>query len=254
MLLKGHCIYQIRIWEVSWRPSNWTTATNKDQKPSLMVEWLVLRWFLDWWQGWLAVHLTQAFPSTRSGARLQGTFFRFSCSETGMSGSGRCCLGDKAFKEATPCLFVASVRGMQRMGELWGRASGWKAPGSAYLPTCLPGALAWGVTGVRCEPGFEPCANPLLTAIMEVGRYLLVRVILAAVCVLCLVTQSCPTFLDPMDFSPPGSFVHGILQARTLEWVAQPSSFPSQGSNPGFPHCRRILYRLSHQGSRGTQI
>ena len=121
-------------------------------------------------------------------------------------------------------------------------------------PTCLPGALAWGVTGVRCEPGFEPCANPLLTAIMEVGRYLLVRVILAAVCVLCLVTQSCPTFLDPMDFSPPGSFVHGILQARTLEWVAQPSSFPSQGSNPGFPHCRRILYRLSHQGSRGTQI
>jgi len=35
-----------------------------------------------------------------------------------------------------------------------------------------------------------------------------------------LVTQSCPTLCDPMDCSPPGSSVHGILQARTLEWVA----------------------------------
>ena len=35
-----------------------------------------------------------------------------------------------------------------------------------------------------------------------------------------LVTQSCPTFCDPMDSSPPDSFVHGILQARILEWVA----------------------------------
>ena len=32
--------------------------------------------------------------------------------------------------------------------------------------------------------------------------------------------QSCPTLCDPMDCSPPGFSVHGILQARTLEWVA----------------------------------
>ena len=32
--------------------------------------------------------------------------------------------------------------------------------------------------------------------------------------------QSCPTLCDPMDGSPPGSPVPGILQARTLEWVA----------------------------------
>ena len=30
----------------------------------------------------------------------------------------------------------------------------------------------------------------------------------------------CPTLCDPMDCSPPGSFIHGILQARVLEWVA----------------------------------
>ena len=43
-----------------------------------------------------------------------------------------------------------------------------------------------------------------------------------AVCV--LVAQSCPTLSDPMDCSPPGSFVHGIFQARILEWIAIPFS------------------------------
>ena len=44
------------------------------------------------------------------------------------------------------------------------------------------------------------------------------------------VTQSCPTLGDPMDCSPPGFSVHGILQARILKWVAVPffkgSSWP----------------------------
>ena len=35
-----------------------------------------------------------------------------------------------------------------------------------------------------------------------------------------LVIQSCLTLCDPMDCSPPGSSVHGIPQARILEWVA----------------------------------
>ena len=34
------------------------------------------------------------------------------------------------------------------------------------------------------------------------------------------VTQSCPTLSDPMDYSLPGSSIHGIFQARVLEWVA----------------------------------
>ena len=105
------------------------------------------------------------------------------------------------------------------------------------------------------------------------------------------VTQLCPTLWDPMDCSPPGSSVHGILQARVLEWVAvlfsrgssQPKDwtqspslqadslpaeppgkskntgvgslsllqgiFPTQGSNPGLPHYRWILYQLSHKGN-----
>ena len=44
---------------------------------------------------------------------------------------------------------------------------------------------------------------------------------LVCVCVcVCEVTQLCPTLCDPMACSPPGSSVHGILQARILEWVA----------------------------------
>ena len=40
--------------------------------------------------------------------------------------------------------------------------------------------------------------------------------------------HSCLTVCDPMDCSPPGSSVHGILQARTLQWVA---TLPSRGSS-----------------------
>ena len=39
-----------------------------------------------------------------------------------------------------------------------------------------------------------------------------------------LIAQLCPTLCDPIDCSPPGSSVHGILQARTLEWIAIPFS------------------------------
>ena len=104
----------------------------------------------------------------------------------------------------------------------------------------------------------------------------------------CLVPQSCLTLCDLMDCSPPGSSVHGILQARILEWVAvsfsrgssQPRDrtqvswiaggfwasrvaqeywvgslsllqviCPTQGSDPGLLHCKQILYHLIHQGS-----
>ena len=44
-----------------------------------------------------------------------------------------------------------------------------------------------------------------------------------------VIAQSCPTLCDPIDCSPPGSSVHGILQARILEWVAIPISRGSCG-------------------------
>ena len=46
------------------------------------------------------------------------------------------------------------------------------------------------------------------------------------------VTQSCPTLSDPMDCSPPGSSVHGIFQARVLEWGAIAFSTQTLEKNP----------------------
>ena len=121
-----------------------------------------------------------------------------------------------------------------------------------------------------------------------------------------VVAQWSLTLCDSMDHSPPGSSVHGILQARILDWVAiyftgsswlsdwnlsewksfssvrlfvtpwtiySPGNslcqntgvgsqntgvgsdsflqgiFPTQRLNPGLPHCRWILYQMSHKGS-----
>ena len=67
--------------------------------------------------------------------------------------------------------------------------------------------------------------------------------------------QSCLTLCDPMDCSPPGSSVHGILRTRILEWVAMPSSRGS--SQPRDWTCifyvpcigRWVLYHQRHLGT-----
>ena len=56
-----------------------------------------------------------------------------------------------------------------------------------------------------------------------------------SICVCTCVSHLCTTLCNPMDCSPPGSSVHGILQVRTLEWVAIPfsrgTSWPSNGTS-----------------------
>ena len=60
--------------------------------------------------------------------------------------------------------------------------------------------------------------------------------------------QLCPTLCDPMDCSLPGASVHGILQARILEWVAMPfsreSSWPGDQTCVSYISCigRQVLY------------
>ena len=53
----------------------------------------------------------------------------------------------------------------------------------------------------------------------------------------CVCAQSCPTLCDPVNCSPQGSSVHGILQARILEWVVSPSpgDLPGPGIEPASP-------------------
>ena len=64
------------------------------------------------------------------------------------------------------------------------------------------------------------------------------------------VSQSCPT-VTPWTVGLPGSSIHGVLQARILEWVARSSfrDLPSPGIKPRSPALQANLYHLSHQGS-----
>ena len=64
-----------------------------------------------------------------------------------------------------------------------------------------------------------------------------------------LLAQLCLTLCDPVDCSPPGCSVHGILPARILEWVAMSFSRGSSQSRDCLLHCRQILYCLSYPGS-----
>ena len=70
--------------------------------------------------------------------------------------------------------------------------------------------------------------------------------------VLCLVDHPCPILCDPMDCSPPGSFVHGDSPGKNTGVGCQvllQGIFPAQGLNSGLPHRRWIPYQLNHQGS-----
>ena len=64
----------------------------------------------------------------------------------------------------------------------------------------------------------------------------------------CVCAHSCQTLHDPMDCSPPGSSVHGILQARILEWIVISSSRgSSRPSDQTHISCLEgILYHMSH--------
>ena len=93
----------------------------------------------------------------------------------------------------------------------------------------------------------EPCSNkqvvfPFMTSFF----YLELMIAYLFICsvsyshlvkVRVLVAQSCPILWDPMDHSLPGSSIHGIFQARILEWAAIPFSrgLPDTGIEPGSP-------------------
>ena len=74
-------------------------------------------------------------------------------------------------------------------------------------------------------------------------------------CAVCWITQLCLTLCDPMDCSLPGSSVLKDSPG-TKNWVGfhplLQGIFPTQGLNPGLPHCRQMPHCLSHQGSPCT--
>ena len=72
---------------------------------------------------------------------------------------------------------------------------------------------------------------------------------LPLLCCVVLVAQLCPTLCDAVDCSPPGSSVHEGSPGKDTavgHHALLQRIFPTQGLNPGLPHCRQILYCLSH--------
>ena len=76
------------------------------------------------------------------------------------------------------------------------------------------------------------------------GTVLISCICLFTCAMLCLVAQACPTLCDPRNCSPPGSSVHGESPGKNTGVGCHAflqGIFPTQGSNPGLPDCRRIL-------------
>ena len=76
--------------------------------------------------------------------------------------------------------------------------------------------------------------------------------------VLCLVTQSCPTLCHPIDCSPPDSSVYGDSPGKNTGggcYFLLQGIFPTQGSNPGLPHCRQTPTRkYSDKGKENSAV
>ena len=95
----------------------------------------------------------------------------------------------------------------------------------------------------------------LLIPLYQTPERLVISIDACTHLLLCLVAQSCLDSLRPMDWSPPGSSVHGGSQGKNIGvgcHALLQGIFPTQGLNPSLPYCRWILYHLSHQGSPGA--
>ena len=109
------------------------------------------------------------------------------------------------------------------------RLVGRKIEGRAFFP------LVWN----------QSIPKRILDIILCLFYHAIVKFPLLFHCCACSAAQFCPTLCDSLDCSPPGSFVHGISQARILEWVAISFSRVSSWSrNRTWVSCigRRILY------------
>ena len=124
-------------------------------------------------------------------------------------------------------------------------------PGKSHGQTSLEGYSPWG----RKESNMTEHAHThtfLMPIIIwwDFPRGSLVKNLpeMQECCVCAKSLQSCLTLCDPLDCSPPGSSVHGILQARLLKWVAMPScrgsSRPRNQTHISYVSCigRQVLY------------
>ena len=107
------------------------------------------------------------------------------------------------------------------------------------VKACLRSRDIWN----ECSDAFP--FQPLISPPMLNEVYCLWKIALQDACVHAKSLQLCPTLCDTIDCSPPGPSVHGILQARILEWVAISSSrgdLPNPGIELGSPALRADFF------------
>ena len=99
------------------------------------------------------------------------------------------------------------------VAQSWTRLRWLRSSLAVWLVTCVGvSLLGFMLCGTLCASWTQ-----LTISFSMLGKF-------STIIIKCLVTQSCLTLCEPMDYSPPGSSVHGILQASLLEWVAVPFS------------------------------
>ena len=117
------------------------------------------------------------------------------------------------------------------------------APSCAGPPAGRVGSSR--LSAPRCTTPGHTCHRPSA----QEGHWIRSRAVLS------LVSQSRLTLSDPMDCSPPDSSIHGDSPGKNTgvgSLSRLQGIFPTQGSSPGLPHYRWILYHLSHLGSPRT--
>ena len=122
------------------------------------------------------------------------------------------------------------------------------------MDSSLPGSSVYGIFQARILEWIGiPFSMLNITFANNPGGFIEYLSMFPALCaVLCLVAQLYPILCDSMDYSLPGSSVHGDSPGNNTGvgyHALLQGIFPTQGLNPGLLHCRQILYNLSHQGS-----
>ena len=117
-------------------------------------------------------------------------------------------------------------------------------PGESQGQGSLVGCCLWGCTGLdttevtqqqqqQCgQRSRNRMTNADDNSVLTISKIQHIILTFKVAVITCLVAKSCPTLCDPMDSSPPGSSVHGIIQARILECIAISFSrgcFPPRG-------------------------
>ena len=158
------------------------------------------------------------------------------------------------------CPWAFSVAGVSLGWGAWASSRGDSSCGAQALDTLA--AVVAAAQGLTCptacgvfDQGLNPRPLHWQTASYQWTMFFLswrkmFQSFLALFC--CLLAKSCPALWDPMDCSSPGSSVHGIFQARILEWVA--IAFSRGSSRPRdrlLVPCvgRQILLPLNHLGN-----